>query len=112
MHVVHDDDASCSVASLQEHGEIAADKARAAGDQNAFWKGRHDSTGHAGVMDFFENPPQGVLKFPGGIVTLEFPHVADPPNMVADAVVFLVSPFQFATADLFAQVNRFEHGTI
>jgi hypothetical protein len=39
--------------SLQEHGEIAADKARAAGDQNAVWKGRHDSRGQRRGLNFW-----------------------------------------------------------
>ena len=43
---------------------------------------------------------------------LEFPHVADPPDVVADAVVFHVGPFQFLAADAFALVDRFEHGAV
>ena len=35
-------------------------------------------------MNFFQNSSQGVAKFPGEIAFLEFSHVADPPDVVAD----------------------------
>src|SRR5665213_193265 len=89
--------------------EAAADKARAAGDQNAFGR---THLRDAGGMDFVKNFLEAVAKFPIRIMRLEFPHVADPPNVVADAIILDVSPFQFFAADAFALVNCFEHGTV
>ena len=43
---------------------------------------------------------------------LEFAHVADPPDVVADAVVLDISPIEFATADLLAKFDGFEHRAI
>src|SRR5262245_50681357 len=43
---------------------------------------------------------------------LELAHVADPPDVVADAIGFLVPPVYFVAADLFAHLNGFEHGTV
>src|SRR5665213_2718881 len=63
-------------------------------------------------VDFRQNFLQAVSEFPVGIMRLEFPHIADPPDVVADAIVLDVSPFQFFAADAFAFVNRLEHGTI
>ena len=63
-------------------------------------------------MDFLQNPPQAVLEFPFRIMVLEFSHVADPPNMIANAIVLNVSPIQFLSADPFAKLHGFEHGTI
>lgn len=45
-----------------------------------------------GAMDFFKNLPQAVTKLPVRIVFLEFSHIADPPNVVADAIVLFVFP--------------------
>src|SRR5208282_3157901 len=100
------------MAGFEVKGKTAADEARAAGDQNAFWNGRVHSGGTAGGVDFLQNCLQTVAEFPVGIMRLKFPHVADPPDVVADAVVFDVSPFQFATADVFAQINGFKHRTV
>jgi len=45
-------------------------------------------------------------------MVLEFADIADPPNVVAGAVVLDVCPVQFAAADLLAQVNCLQHGAI
>jgi hypothetical protein len=55
VQVVHGDDASLRVATLEEHGEVATDKACAAGDQNVFGKGGHGLTGQTALMNFFEH---------------------------------------------------------
>src|ERR1700728_2983055 len=55
-------------------------------------------SGDAGGVDFRQDFIEAVAEFPVGIMRLEFPHVADPPDMVADAIVFDVSPFQFFAA--------------
>jgi hypothetical protein len=44
------------------------------------------------TMNFFQNFPKTVAKFPGGIVLLKFSHVADPPDVVADTVRLLIAP--------------------
>src|SRR5674476_1071926 len=71
-----------------------------------------DSTGNDGLVNLLQNRFQIELVFPIGIVLLKFPHVADPPDMVADAVVLDVSPVEFFAADFFAERNRFEHRTV
>ena len=43
---------------------------------------------------------------------LKFPHIADPPDVIADAIVLLVVPGEFAAADFFTERNRFEHRAI
>ena len=63
-------------------------------------------------MDFIENSVQTVAKFPIRIVLLEFPNVADPPDVIADTVCFFVLPFQFPAANLFAELDCFQHRTV
>jgi len=43
-------------------------------------------------VNVFQHFAQTITKLPGGIVLLEFPHIADPPNMVANAVCLFVTP--------------------
>ena len=61
MQVVHGHDPGLRAAALEEYGEIAADKTRAAGDQNAIGKSGHGLTGRAGLMNFFEPGAMGML---------------------------------------------------
>src|SRR5439155_12084041 len=65
-----------------------------------------------GVMNFLENFAHVVAKFPVRIMRLKLTHVADPPDVVADAVDFLVPPVYFFAADFLAHLDGFEHGTI
>src|SRR5471032_72206 len=69
-------------------------------------------SGDARGVDFRQDFLEAVAELPVGIMRLEFPNVADPPDVVADAVVLNVSPFQFFAADAFALVNRLEHGAV
>ena len=66
----------------------------------------------AGRVDFLEDFAQAVLVFPIRIVGLKTPHVADIPDVIANAVVFDVSVVQFFTTELLADFNGFEHRTI
>ena len=43
-------------------------------------------------VNFFEDIAHPVTKFPVWIMRLELSHVADPPDVVADAIGFLVAP--------------------
>src|SRR5439155_22660961 len=63
-------------------------------------------------MNLFENFAHPVAKFPVWIMRLELSYVADPPDMVADAVVFFVCPLYFSAADFFAHLDCFQHGTV
>src|SRR5437870_12052477 len=63
-------------------------------------------------MNFLENFAHVVAKFPVRIMRLKLTHVADPPDVVADAVGFLVPPVYFFAADFLAHLDGFEHGTI
>src|SRR6266542_4421339 len=44
------------------------------------------------LMNLFENFAHPVAKFPSWIMRLKLSHIADPPNVVADAVRFLIGP--------------------
>jgi hypothetical protein len=50
-------------------------------------------SGDARGVDFRQNFVQAIAEFPMRIMRLEFPHIADPPDVVADAVVLDVRPF-------------------
>src|SRR5205814_8403245 len=63
-------------------------------------------------MDLFENFAYPVAKLPVWIMRLELSHVADPPDVVADAIGFIVGPVQFFAADFFAHLDSLEHGTV
>lgn len=63
-------------------------------------------------MDLAENLPDSVAIFPLGKIRLEFMDVTDPPNVVANAVVFNVTPVELPSADFLADLDRFQHGTI
>src|SRR5215467_2195046 len=43
-------------------------------------------------VNFFKDVAHSVAKFPVRIMRLELAHVADPPDVVADAIGFLVAP--------------------
>src|SRR5437870_729746 len=45
-----------------------------------------------GSMNFLENFAHSVSKLPSRIMRLKLSHVADPPDVVADAVGFFVDP--------------------
>ena len=49
-----------------------------------------------GGVDFLENLAQPVTEIPFRIMLAEFPHVADPPDVIADAIVLDVFPGEFA----------------
>src|SRR3954462_3736737 len=63
-------------------------------------------------VNLFQDLVQAVTEFPLRIVLLKFPHVAHPPNVIADAISLFVIPGQFSAADLFTQIDRLEHRTI
>ena len=44
------------------------------------------------AMDLFENFAHPVAKLPVWIMRLELSYIADPPDVVADAIGFLVAP--------------------
>src|SRR5882762_9070777 len=43
---------------------------------------------------------------------LKFPHIANPPDVIADAIALFVMPGEFPAADFFTKRNRFQHGAI
>src|ERR1051325_6015153 len=43
-------------------------------------------------MNFFKYVAHSVAKFPVRVMRLELAHVADPPDVVADPISFLVAP--------------------
>lgn len=63
-------------------------------------------------MNFPQNLPQTVAVIPSGIMGLELADIADPPDVVADPVVFQVGPVQFFPADFLTKINRFQHGAV
>src|SRR5881275_74675 len=64
------------------------------------------------AKDLLQNFAQPEAKFPLRIMRFEFPHITDPPDVIADAVSLLIMPGEFAAADFFTQRNRFQHRTI
>jgi hypothetical protein len=48
-------------------------------------------------VNFLQNFAQAVAKIPFRIMLAEFPYVADPPAMVAEATVFHALPGQFSS---------------
>ena len=63
-------------------------------------------------MDFDENVFDVFGQVPFGVVRFELGNVADPPDVIADAVIFRVTGIHFAAGDFFAQHNCFLHGTV
>ena len=63
-------------------------------------------------MDFAQNSEAIKLQFVSGIMRLELPDVADPPDVVAFTIFSAVFPVHFATGDLLRHRDSFEHGTI
>src|SRR5947209_10596183 len=43
---------------------------------------------------------------------LKFPNVTDPPDVIADSVIFLVRPSQLSPANFLTQLDRFQHRTV
>src|SRR5207248_11108772 len=64
------------------------------------------------AKDLLQNFAQPEAKFPLRIMRLKFPHIADPPDVIADAIALLVMPGEFAAADFFTKRNRFQHRAI
>src|SRR5438874_8251420 len=62
--------------------------------------------------DLLQNFPQSEAKFPLRIMRLKFPHIADPPDVITDAVGLLIMPGEFAAADFFTKRNRFQYRAI
>src|SRR5438477_6829624 len=62
--------------------------------------------------DLLQNFPQSEAKFPLRIMRLKFPHIADPPDVIAAAVGLLVMPGEFAASDFFTKRHRFHAGAI
>jgi hypothetical protein len=52
----------------------------------------HHELSRNGVMNLFENFAHAVTKFPVRIMRLELSHIANPPDVVADAVAFFIGP--------------------
>src|SRR5437764_655628 len=63
-------------------------------------------------MDFLEYLAQTVTEIPCWIMLLKFPHIADPPDMVANPVLLDVLPGEFASAHFLTKLDRFEHRAI
>src|SRR5947209_13214858 len=62
--------------------------------------------------DLLQNFPQSEAKLPLRIMRLKFPHIADPPDVIPDAIALLKMPGEFAPADFFTKRNRFQHRAI
>src|SRR6516162_6851107 len=67
-------------------------------------------SGNARRVDFLQDFAQAVAEFPFRIMLLKLAHVADPPDVVADAIVLDVGPFELFTTNAFAFVDGLEHG--
>ena len=52
------------------------------------------------------------LQGVSGIVRLEFPDVADPPDVVSLSIVTAILPVHFPAGDLLAHGNSLKHGTV
>ena len=63
-------------------------------------------------MDFDENVFDVFGQVPFGVVRFELGNVADPPDVVADAVVIGVAGIHFVSGDLLAQHDCLLHGTV
>jgi len=63
-------------------------------------------------MNFLQDFAHPMAKFPAWIMRLKFSHVADPPDMIADAIGFFVAPIQLFAADFFAHCDGLQHGTV
>lgn len=63
-------------------------------------------------MDLTQYGETVKLQCVSGIVRLEFPDVADPPDVVSLSILTAVLPVHFPTGDLLAHGNGFQHGTV
>ena len=63
-------------------------------------------------MDFGQDVFDVFGQAPAGVVGFEFGNVADPPDVVADAVVIGVAGVHFASGDFLAQHDCLLHGTV
>src|SRR5438132_13842999 len=64
------------------------------------------------AKDLLQNFAQPETKFPLRIMRLKSPHIADPPDVIADAVDLLIMRGELAAADLFTQRDRSQHRAI
>src|SRR5690606_4441478 len=64
-----------------------------------------------GAVDLGEYVGHRAGQAPVGVVAPELAHVADPPDVVPDAVAVAVAPVELLARDRFAQLDRLEHGT-
>ena len=61
------------------------------------------------AKDFRQDVSDVVGQIPAGVMILKFTDVADPPNVIANSVGFLVGPIEFLTGNVLTELNRFEH---
>src|SRR5215471_15775526 len=64
------------------------------------------------VMNFAQNGARVKFDFVAGIARLKLADIADPPDMVAHAVLRYVLPFHLFTGDFLTHGNRLQHGAI
>src|SRR5215211_4077932 len=60
-------------------------------------------------VNLLEDAPNVIFERPAGIVGFEAPVIADPPDVIADAIRLPVCPLEFLACDLLAQPNRLDH---
>jgi hypothetical protein len=63
-------------------------------------------------MDLGEHPANVEGKAPLRIVRLEATYIANPPDVIADAIVFDIGPVHRASSQLLAQRDGFKHRTV
>src|SRR5580692_6703530 len=66
----------------------------------------------ARFVQFLHDFRKSIAILPRRIMGFEMTHVADVPDMVANAVIFDIAPLEFSSAHAFAPFDRFEHGTV
>lgn len=64
------------------------------------------------AVDFRQNRSDVFRQLPVGIMRLEFRYIADIPNVITGTIGLLVGVVEFLARDLFAQLNRLEHGAV
>jgi hypothetical protein len=63
-------------------------------------------------MDLAQYGETVKLQHVSGMVRLEFPDVADPPDVVTLSIVTAILPVHFPPGDLLAHGNGLKHGAI
>lgn len=63
-------------------------------------------------MDLAKNRETVKLQYVSGIVRLEFPDVADPPDVVSLSIVTAILPVHFPSGNLLAHGNGLKHGAV